>query len=172
MPTVGTTTRLIKADFLLPGHRIVGEIAVANTGLMGLLNDPSTSFTEVLNASVSRIHMPTKLIGEYKVVRLVKGHLAAVCLARREDVGPQALARGGFAHLNTYELMVSTPVYELQGTLEWAGRFDFSTVMVEGTREFIPLYTAETRAILIPTLHINSPAIMFNRNQISSLAIK
>jgi hypothetical protein len=144
---------------------------VPTTGVVGMMNDTTTSFMEVLDAKLARLHMPTKLVGEYKVVDLVKNNVFAVCLTRREDVGPQALARGGYQNLIKYPIRVTTQVYELEGTFEWTGRFDFATVMVEGTRDFIPLYNATLRAILIPLLKIESPAILFNRKQVDILAL-
>ncbi|MDP2974600.1 MAG: hypothetical protein Q8N45_00150, partial [Anaerolineales bacterium] len=88
-------------------------------------------------------------------------------LARREEAGPQALARGGYQNLIKYPIRVTTQVYELEGTLEWAGRFDFSTVIMEGTRDFVPLYDTTLTAILIPGLRIESPAVLFNRKPCS-----
>lgn len=171
MPEAINTQRLISADFLTPSYRIVGKMMVPHTGVVGLLNDPTTSFMEVLEAKLARIHMPTKLAGEYQLVDVVKTNVFAVCLTRREDMGPQALARGGYQNLIKYPLRVTTQVYELEGTLEWAGRFDFATVMVEGIRDFIPLYDATLTAILIPQLRIESPAILFNRRQVDLLAL-
>ena len=86
-------------------------------------------------------------------------------------MGPQALARGGYQNLVKYPIRVTTPVYELEGTLEWAGRFEFSTVMVEGTRDFVPLYDTTLTAILIPSLRVESPAVLFNRRQVDILAL-
>ena len=99
MPEPNATQRLLAADFLTPSYRIVGKVLNPNTGVVGMLNDPITAFMEVLDAKLARIHMPTKLVGEYKVVDLVKASIFAVCLTRREDVGPQALVRGGFQNI-------------------------------------------------------------------------
>lgn len=172
MPTEPTTThRLISVDFLTPSYRVVGKVMTPHTGVIGLLNDTTTSFMEVLDAKLARLHMPTKLVGEYKVIDLVKTNVFAVCLTRREDIGPQALARGGYQNLAKYPLRVTTQVYELEGTLEWAGRFDFATVMVEGIRDFVPLYDTTLTAILIPALRIESPAALFNRRMVDLLAL-
>ena len=168
-PTSGTH-HLIAADFLTPSYRVVGKMLTPHTGVMGLMNDPTTSFMEVLDAKLARIHMPTKLVDEYPVVDLVKSNVFAVCLTRREDVRPQALARGGYQHMTMYPIRVTTQIYELEGMLEWAGRFDFATVMVEGIRDFVPLFEATLTAILIPQLRIESPAILFNRRQVDLLA--
>ena len=169
--TTSPTQRQIAADFLTPGYRIVGHIMAPRSGLMGLMNDTTSSFMEVLDAKLARLHMPSKLAGEYELIDLVKPNIFAVCLPRREDVGPQALARGGYQNLVKYPIRVTTQVYELEGTLEWAGRFDFSTVMVEGTRDFVPLYDTTLTAILIPSLRIESPALLFNRKQVDILAL-
>jgi hypothetical protein len=171
MSEPSSTHRMISADFLTPSYRLVGEMMVPTTGVVGMMNDTTSSFMEVLDAKLARLHMPTKLVGEYNVVDLVKNNVFAVCLTRREDVGPQALARGGYQNLIKYPIRVTTQVYELEGTFEWTGRFDFATVMVEGTRDFIPLYNATLRAILIPALKIESPAILFNRKQVDILAL-
>jgi hypothetical protein len=171
MPEANTTHRMLAADFLTLSYRVVGKIMVPNTGMVGMLNDPTTSFMEVLDPKLARIHMPTKLVGEYKMIDLVKSNVFAVCLARREDLGPHALARGGYQNLVEYSIRLTTQVYELEGKLEWAGRFDFATIMVEGVRDFVPLYDATLTAILIPQLRIESPAVLFNRRQVDLLGL-
>jgi hypothetical protein len=166
------TQRLIGADFLTQSYRLVGKVQVTNTGLMGMLNDPNTSFMEVLDVKLARLHMPTKLVEHYDVIRLVKASVFAMCVTRREDLGPQALTRGGYERTAEYPVRVTTPVYELDGTLEWAGRFDFSAIMVEGSRDFVPLYNAALTAILMPALKIESPALLFNRRHVDLLGLK
>lgn len=165
------TSRFVSADFLTPGYRIVGKILVTNTGAVGLMNDPTTSYMEVHDAKLARLHMPTKLVDHFEVVRLVKKQVFAVCMGRKEDVGPTALARGGYSKIVEYSVRVTTQVYELQGTLEWPGRFDFSAIMSEGTRDFIPLYHSLLTAILIPSLRIESESVLFNRTQVDMLAL-
>jgi len=165
------TQRAVPADFYTPSYRIVGKVMVPNTGLMGLINDQMHSFMEIVDARLARVHMPSKLVDHYEVVRIVKSQIFAIALTRREDIGPQALARGGYVRLSEYPVRIATPVYELQGTLEWAGRFDFSTVMVEGSRDFVPTYDSALTAVLIPALKVESPAILFNRRQVDLLAL-
>jgi hypothetical protein len=166
-----TTHRVVSADFFTPSYRIVGKVMVPNTGLMGLINDTTNSFMEILDARLARAHMPSKLVDHYEVVRVVKSQIFAVALNRREDLGPQALARGGYVRLNEYPVRITTPVYELMGNLEWAGRFEFSTIMIEGSRDFVPIYNAVITAILIPSLKVESQAVLFNRRQVDLLAL-
>jgi hypothetical protein len=165
------TQRLIAADFLTSSYRVVGRVMVPSTGAIGLMNDTTNTFMELLEAKLARLHMPTKLVGEYSMIDLVKPNVFAVCLTRREDVGPQALARGGFQKMIKYPVRISTPVYELEGTLEWAGRFDFASIMMGGIHDFVPLYDATLTAILIPQLRIESPALLFNRRHVDLLGL-
>src|SRR5512140_685761 len=117
MPETPVTHRFLAADFLTPSYRVVGKIMSPNTGIIGMMNDTTTSFMEVVDAKLARIHMATKLVGEYNVVDLVKNNIFAVCLTRREDVGPQALARGGYQNLVNYSVRLTSEVYEIEGTL-------------------------------------------------------
>jgi len=169
--TPSVTHRVVSADFFTPSYRIVGKAMVPNTGLMGLMTDTTNSFMEILDARLARVHMPSKLVDHYEVVRIVKSQIFAVALNRREDLGPQALARGGYVRLNEYPVRITTPVYEMIGNLEWAGRFEFSTIMIEGSRDFVPIYNSMLTAILIPSLKVESQAAMFNRRQVDLLAL-
>jgi len=165
------TNRFISADFFTPSYRIVGKIVIPSTGLIGLMNDPITSFMEIHDARLARLHMPTKLVDHYESLRLVRSQVFAVCLARREDVGHSA-TRSGYGRNYEYPLLMTTSVYELSGTVEFSGRFDFSVVMVDGKSDFIPLYNTNLTAILIPALKVESPAMLFNRKQVDMLALK
>ena len=171
MPETKSTQRQLLADYLSSSYRVVGKIMVPNSGLSGMMNDPTTSFLEVMDAKLARIHTPTRLVGEYEVIALFKINLFAVCLSRREDLGPYALARGGYQTLSNYIVRVTTQVYELEGTLEWSGRFDFASIMGEGIGDFVPLYKATLTSILIPQLRVESPAMLFNRRQVDLLAV-
>jgi hypothetical protein len=171
MPEVNSTHRQVLADFLSASYRVVGKIMVPNSGLVGMMNDTNNSFLEVLNAKLARAYTPTKLVGGYEILGVSKSNLFAVCLTRREDLGPQATARGGYQTLTNYTIRVTSQVYELEGSLEWSGRFEFASVMGKGASDFISLFNATLTSILIPQLHIESPAILFNRRQMDTLAV-
>lgn len=172
MVSPNPTQRMISVDFFTPSYRVVGKTLVPSSGLTGLLNDPTTSFMEVLDARLARLHMPSKLVDHYEVIRVVKPQIFAAVVSRREDLGPQALARGGYMRMTEFPVRITTPVYELDGTLDWAGRFDFSVIMIEGSRDFIPLHDAKLTAILIPALKVESPAMLFNRRHVDLLGLK
>jgi len=171
MDTSPRTYRFLPADILTSGYRVVGKIMVTNTGTMGMLNDTTHSALEVHDARLARLHMPTKLVDHFELVRMMKTHVFAVCMARREDLGPQALVRGGYASIVEYPARVTTQMFEIEGTMELPGRFDFTTLMSEGTREFIPIFNATLTAILLPNLRVETAGMLINRKQIDLVAL-
>lgn len=166
------THRFLPADILTSSYRVVGKVSVSTNGVMGLINDPTRSYLEVLDARLARIHMPTKLVDHFEVIRMFKRQVFAIALGRREDLGPQAVVRGGFTSVSEYAIRLTTQVYEIEGKVEYPGRFDFSALMAEGTRDFIPIFDATLTAILIPTLRVESPGMVFNRTQVDLVALQ
>ena len=144
---------------------------VSTNGIMGILNDITKSSVEIHDARLARIHMPTKLVDHFEVVRLIKTQIFAVCAARREDLGPTGIQRGGYSSIVVVPARLATNVYELEGKLEVAGRFDFASMVADKTRNFIPLYEATLSAILIPNLKVESPGVLFNREKVDLLAL-
>jgi len=171
METSPRTYRFLPADVYTSGYRVVGKVMVSTNGIMGILNDITKSHLELHDARLARIHMPTKLVDHFEVVRLMKSQIFAVCAARREDLGPATMQRGGYSSISVLPVRLATHVYDLEGKLEVAGRFDFSVMVADKTRNFIPMYDGTLTAILIPNLKVESPGILFNREKVDLLAL-
>jgi hypothetical protein len=171
METSPRTYRHLSADILTSGYRVVGKIMVANHGAMGMLNDATHSAMEVSDARLARLHMPTKLVDHFELVRMMKKHVYAVCLPRREDLGPHAIVRGGYNNVIEYPIRITTQMFEIEGIMELPGRFDFTALITEGTRDFLPIFNATLTAILIPNLRVESAGMLINRNQIDLMAL-
>lgn len=170
MESAQRTYRFLPADVYTAGYRVVGKVMVSTNGLMGVLNDVTKSHLEVHDARLARIHMPTKLVDHFEVVRLVKAQVFVLCAARREDLGPSGIVRGGYSQTTELPARLTTSTYELEGKLEVAGRFDFVTLIADKTRNFVPIFNATLTAILIPNLKVESPGALFNREKIDMLA--
>lgn len=165
------TYRFLPADVYTSGYRVVGKLMVSTNGIIGILNDINKSFLEIHDARLARIHMPTKLVDHFEIVRLVKSEVFTICAARREDLGPATIVRGGYSQLAALPARLTTHVYEIEGKLEVAGRFDFAVMIADKTRNFIPIYEATLTAILMPNLKVESPAVLFNREKVDILAL-
>ena len=170
MDTSQRTYRFLPADIYTAGYRVVGKVMVSTNGIMGVLNDTTKSHIEIHDARMARIHMPTKLVDHYEVVRLVKSQVNVACAARREDLGPAGIVRGGYSQVTELQARIATNVFEIEGKLLAAGRFDFVTMISDRTRNFIPMFDATLTAILLPNLKVESAGILFNREKIDMLA--
>jgi hypothetical protein len=162
-------TRQIPAEFLTVNHYIISQTMVSNTGMLGLLCDTTTSFIEVSDASMARIVKPDKIINYATTMWLVKDQVVCICLNKPNYIGSPALARAGYTRVLQYPVQLTTPVYEIKGTLEWAGRFDFSIVMSEGSNPFLTLFDAHISASLFPSFQMETPVLLFNRKYLDSL---
>ncbi|GAB4497725.1 MAG: hypothetical protein OHK003_07330 [Anaerolineales bacterium] len=170
LDTSPRTNRFILADVLTAGYRVAGKVSVTTHGAIGFLNDPTHSTLNVLDARMARLHMPTKLVDHFELVRTLKNKIHAVCLSRREDLGPQALVRGGFMNVVEYQVRLTTSVFEVEGTMELPGRFDFAGLVSDGKGDFLPIFNATITAILIPSLRVQSAGILINRKLIDLIA--
>ena len=171
MDTSPRTYRFLPADVYTSGYRVVGKVMISTNGLMGIMNDITKSHLELHDARMARIHMPSELVDHFEVVRMVKSQVFAVCAARREDLGPSGIQRGGYTNVSSMPARLTTHVYEIEGKIEAAGRFDFAVMITDKTRNFIPVYEAVLTAILIPNLKAESPGILVNREKVDILAL-
>ena len=171
MDTSPRTYRFLPADVYTSGYRVVGKVMVSTNGIMGVLNDINKSHVELHDARMARIHMPTKLVDHFEVVRLVKSQIFALCAARREDLGPFQIQRGGYSNVSAMPARITTQMYEIEGKIEVAGRFDFAVMIADRARNFIPVYEAVLSAILIPNLKAESPGVLVNREKVDILAL-
>jgi len=161
-------SRNISAEFLTFNHYIFGQVKVSNTGLMGALADAHISHIEINDASIARILKPDKVTNYVETHFLVKKQIFAICIAKREYIGSSS--RSSYNRVFQYPVLITTPVYEIQGTLEWTGRFEFPVIMSDGSNPFLTLYDAKINAVLFPALAIESPIILVNRNCVDSLS--
>lgn len=168
MSAQSLTTRLIPVHILTASYRILGDVRVTNTGLNGVLTDSTTAFMQVGNANLARLHEPDKLVKTLDEIRLVKTHIRSASLKRRQDVGPKPISRPGYTRVNHFKVEMTDAVFEYEGVFEWPGRFDFTAVISGGSWDFLPIYEGVVRSIEIPEFSISSPAMLVNRNHIST----
>jgi hypothetical protein len=62
-------------------------------------------------------------------------------------------------------------MFEIEGIMELPGRFDFTALITEGSREFLPIFNATLTAILMPNLRVESAGMLINRTQIDLMAL-
>lgn len=168
----GLTQRPVIADFLTNSFRLMGKVYIPTSGLLTLMNDQSSVYSEVIQGQMARLTASEQGMEPVEVARLVKRHVVAVCVSRREDVGPQAFPRLGFAPLTDYPVLITTDMYEIQGVIQWAGRLDISSLMAVDMPEFFPIFKATINGLQLSNPLIESPIVLLNRAYISAIIMK
>ena len=163
--------RLIPAEILTCSHYIFGQIKVIQSGLVGMLTDMTTSFIEVNDASIAPIHKPSSVMNYAPQLYLVRSEIAAVSLRKRDYMGLQGVLKSGYQRLIPYPVQISTRTYDISGTVEWSGRFEFSALITEGTSYFIIVYDAVLTAPLYPDIKFESPVMLLNRSFLETLIV-
>ncbi len=163
--------RLIPAEILTSSHYIFGQIKVIQSGLLGMLTDTTSSIIEVNEASIAPIYKPSSVMNYASQLYMVRSEIAAVCLGKRDYLGLQGFLKSGYQRLIPYPVQISTRTYDLSGTIEWTGRFEFSALISEGTSNFFIVYDGIITAPLHPELKIETPVIILNRSYLEMLIV-
>ena len=161
---------VVRSDFLSQTYRVTCRVTVLPTGLMSLLNDVTASLVEVEDAYFSRLQQPAKILWHFETTYLHKSNVSMVILPRREDLGPQGLARGGYTRLIPIPVLLTTLAFEIRGTLEVVNKLDAAEVLVGGTGKYMVVYDARAVATQYPDTPFSGAAILVNRTQVEALA--
>lgn len=165
------TQRLIPVEILTSSRYIFGQVKVIQSGLAGMLSDITNSVLEINEASIAPVHKPSSVTNYTPQLYLVRSEVAAVCVNKREYLGLQGVMKGGYQRLIPYQVQISTRHYDISGTLEWPGRFEFPALLAEGTSSFINVYDATLTAPLYPELKIESAVAVINRCFLQTLIV-
>lgn len=160
------TYRYLPVEVMTPGHRVAGKMMVTSTGAVGILNDTTRSLLEIHDAGMAALGAVARPTDHFDIIRLVKARLSLIVFVRREDLGPQSLVRGGYTNVVEYPVRIATPAFEIDGLVEFPGRFDFTSLMTEGAREFVPVFNAAIAGVGRPDLRIQAGGILLNRRHI------
>ena len=163
--------RLVPAELLTSSHYIFGQIKVSQSGLLGMLSDVTTSHLEINDASIAPVHKPSSVMNYTPQLFMVRSEVVAVCLGKRDYMGLQGIMKAGYQRLFPYSVQISTRMYDINGIIEWSGRFEFSALITEGTSNFFIVNEATLTAPLYPDLKIESPVAIINRNFLKSLIV-
>src|SRR5688572_6235972 len=119
------TSRLaVNVDCLTGTHRLSCRVPVGSTGLITALNDPMHSLLEAEDVYFSRLQQPAKIVAHHEAASLNKNTIALVVVKRREDLGPQGIARGGYTRVGAVPVTLTTAQFEVTGIVEMLKQFD------------------------------------------------
>jgi hypothetical protein len=160
----------LNLDILTRSIRISCRLTVGANGLIGLLNDAKTSLLNLEDAYYSRLQQPAKIVAHLPTAHMIKAHVALLVLTRREDLGPQGLTREGGTRLLPVPVFITTPNYEIQGSVEVASKLDPAELLMASGRPFLNVYGANAVPASSPEAVFSGAVILVNRAEIEMLA--
>lgn len=161
----------VACSLITPYYRVNGQVLVTAAGLVGLINDQTDSYIELEDASLVRLHRPQEVVAQFDVWNVVKARIVAVLLEQKGDLGRITIARAGFQRHLAFRVWAAVQGFEIFGVLESPGKFDFSSQMFHGSRQFIPLFNTTVIPVLFPQLVTRAPALLFNRQMVEGMGV-
>jgi hypothetical protein len=164
-------SKAISVEIYTTSHRVLGRVTPGASGLFSYLNIPTTSYVEIEGAHLMRLHQPGRLVARHPTLWIVKDEIVAILLSHRSEIGPIRTVRAGYSTSVPHWVRVLMGGYELRGVIETSGKFNFASLMFEGTSIFLPMFNAELNAILFPAVKGGSPAVLINRHMVDAIAL-
>jgi hypothetical protein len=165
-------TRVLKqitCDLFTGAYRMTGRLSVGAAGVVGLLNDTNRSGAMIEDAYISYVHTPGQIMDHFQQVRFAKRGMEAILLPKRDDIGPAGVVRGGFGKIAQYQVLITTDVFEIRGTLELPGKFEPETILFEGSGRFFPVYNATVNAYVRADAKYSGDAVLINREKVTTV---
>jgi len=162
---VSPTEILIPLEVFTATHRVAGKVRIRPTGLWAVIHDHTTDYLEVLDARLASLVRPRTLLAAYHSLSIAKVGIHAVAVKQPNHLGPSVPLRST-GNRRPYEVWGATQVFEVQGTFFWSGAFSSAAVLADYKDTFLPLLNAQLHTIVFPTLKIQAPAMLVNRNKL------
>jgi hypothetical protein len=167
MPTLRLA---VNVDLITDTHRLTCRVPVGSAGLIAALNDPLHSMLEAEDVYYSRLQQAAKIVSHFDSASLNKNSISLVVVARREDLGPQGIARGGYTRVEAVPVTVATAQFEISGSVEILKQFDATELLFGGSARYLPIYAASAVPAQFPDSAFTGAAILVNRQMVTLVA--
>jgi len=156
---------IINLELFTDAYRVSGRTQVATGGLLSELNNPNTDFLELEEAYLSRIHEPGKIIASYSAASFRKSKINFVVLQDRRDGAIMGAAHGRsvYGRGRPLQVFLTTPSFEITGTVLHDGQTSPGTILVHTLGHFQPVFDAEASAALFPTITYKGDLILVQK---------
>lgn len=159
---------IISLELFTNAYRVSGRTEVATSGLLSELNNPNTDFLDLEDAYISRIHEPGKIVSSYAHASFRKRNINFIILQDRRDGtvlgAPQG--RSLFARGRPLHVFLTTPTFEITGTVMHDGQTAPSTVLVHTLGHFQPVFEAEACAAMFPEVTYRGDLILVQKESV------
>ena len=159
----------VTADFFTHTYRISAKADARKRSLADHLNDRLTSYLELYDAFVSRLHKPSEIVASYNLASLRKeGIIFAILSAEKET--SERHTYGYFAK-QIYDIFLTVPSFEIRGKLQVVGKLDLQVFLVKGTEAFISISNPVVSPALFPNITFTVGTVLVNKSSIELFCI-
>jgi hypothetical protein len=159
----------IAADFFTHTYRISARADTRKRSLANHLNDRLTSYLELHETFVSRLHKPSEIVASYKLASLRKDSITFVILAAEKETSERH-AYGYFAK-QLCDVFLTVPSFEIRGKLQVTGKLDLHAFLVKGTENFISISNPVASPCLFPDISFTGGTVLVNKSRIELFCI-
>jgi len=159
----------VAADFFTHTYRISARADTRKRSLADHLNDRLTSYLELHETFVSRLHKPSEIVASYKLASLRKDGITFAVLAAEEETSERH-AYGYFAK-QLYDVFLTVPSFEIRGKLRAIGKLDMQVLLVKGTENFISIGNPVASPCLFPDITFTGGTVLVNKSRIELFCI-
>jgi len=159
----------VTADFFTHTYRISARADTRKRSLAAHLNDRLTSYLELYDTFVSRLHKPSEIIASYHLASLRKDGITFVILAAEKETSERH-AYGYFAK-QFYDVFLTVPSFEVRGKLQVTGKLDLHVLLVTGTENFISISDPVASPCLFPEITFTGGTVLVNKSRIELFCI-
>jgi len=160
--------QLINLDLFTDAYRVSGRALVGAGGIHAELGNPNTSFLEIQDAYISRIHQPGEIVTSYKVAAFRKDNIIFIVLQDRRDGIPVGTQHGRsiFTRGRPVPSFLTVPSFEIHGDIIHEGKMAPREILVQSIGRFLLVFDAKASASLYPDISYSGDLILVHKERI------
>ncbi|RMD47516.1 MAG: hypothetical protein D6835_07245 [Candidatus Thermofonsia bacterium] len=160
--------QLINMDLFTDAYRVTSRALVGAGGIHAELGNPNSSFLELQDAYISRIHKPGEIIASYSICAFRKDNINFIVLNDRRDGIPVGTQHGRsiFTRGREVTTFLTVPNFEIQGDIMHEGKLAPREILVQSIGRFQLVFSAKATASLVPEISYSGDLILVHKERI------
>lgn len=159
---------LINMDMFTDAYRVTGRVMVGTGGIHSELANPNSSFLELQDAYISRIHQPGEIVVHYKQAAFSKRNINFIVLQDRREGIPVGTQHGRsiFTRGRALRSFLTVPSFEISGEIMHDGKIAPRDILVQSVGNYQLVFSAKALASLYPDISYSGDLILVQKDRI------
>lgn len=165
---------VVNVDLFTDAYRVTGRATIHTSGgLHAELASANSSFLNLEDAYISRIHQPGEIVASYGTGAFRKDNINFLILQDRRDGIPAGApqARSMFSSRGRpLDCFISVPAFEIQGEMNVVGKPNPRDLVINSPGNFLLVFGAKASAAAYPDISYSGDLILVQKERIGILA--